>query len=71
MSNGVLGLGLQEWNFKRGPSSRMCVAQWPVSAAPPEVDEDDHACDRRIRTAHRGKRVSLDRDYNRELAREK
>src|ERR1700677_4956477 len=41
-------------------SSGICVEEWPLFAASPEIDEDNDACDRRISAPHRGERVRLD-----------
>src|ERR1700722_1388121 len=40
------------------------VKERPVSAASPKVNEDDHTCDRRVRTPQRRKGIPLHRHYN-------
>jgi len=40
------------------------VEERPVGAAPPEVDNDDHTCDRRVSTPQRSERVPLNLHYN-------
>ena len=53
-----------------GPSQTALIknvrVERPVSAASPEVDEDDDTGDRRARAPHRGKGISLDRVDNHE-----
>ncbi len=42
------------------------VEEWPVSAASPEVREDDYACNRRVCAPQRGERAPLDLHDNQE-----
>ena len=43
---------------------RLRVQERSVSAASPEVGEDDHTCDRRVRAPQRGERVPFKRQNN-------
>lgn len=40
------------------------IQERPLSVASPEVGENDHTCNRRVRTPQRGECVSLDLHYN-------